>query len=160
MKKRKHQRMQTYSLLDEMMASPTDPLPIDQRTYHLTRIFSSLDNIASGDNPSRDDWRHCADAVNILESLVNIGVVSDVSGLLGDAVKALGAAGKRNLDGMQIRLDGPGLLAVRAVLEDYTEVLDSVPARDMIRAYRQTEQRIWGILNGKKKSNDVEVMAL
>lgn len=113
-----------------------------------------------GSAPEPDDWRVCSDAVNMLETLVEMGVCEDQRGLLQDAVTALALAGKRNLAGSQIRLDGAGIRAVRSVLEDYAEVIGTVPHRVMIRCHRRTEKRIREILAGRKRPHDVEVVDL
>ena len=55
---------------------------------------------------------------------------------------------------------GAGITAVRAVLENYADVLDTLPARSMVRCHRLTEQRIAEILAGKRQPHDVEVMDL
>ena len=68
--------------------------------------------------------------------------IADTSGLLQDAIAAMTKAGQRMFDGHPLRLDGPGLQAVRAVLEDYQTALECLPARTMVRCHRATEKRI------------------
>ena len=77
-----------------------------------------------------------------------------------NAVAAMAAAGIRKLDGGQIRLDAAGIRAVRAVLEDYSALLDVLPARSIIRAHRLTERRIADVLAGKRLPHDVEIVDL
>jgi hypothetical protein len=77
-----------------------------------------------------------------------------------DAITAMAMAGKRNMAGGAIRLDGAGIQAVRAVLEDYAALLDMLPARTMIRCHRLTEKRIHELLDGKRKPHDVEITAV
>lgn len=149
-----------YSLLDVMMASPVEPLPDSHRVHQLTRMYGGLHAIETAPEPTTDDWRVCSDAVNLMETLVDMGIVEDSSGLLMDAITALALAGKRHRAGGPIRLDAPGIKAVRAVLEDYAAVLDQVPARTMLQAHRQTEKRIHEILQGRKRPHDCEVMDL
>ena len=158
-----------YSPLDELMASPTEPLPQEWRTHHLTRMWQGLVALETAQAPNTDDWRVCSDAVNMLETLVTRGpwLACDGSlveiadnGLLDDAITALAMAGRRHRAGGQIRLDGQGIRAVRAVLEDYAMVLETLPARSMVRCHRLTEQRIADILAGHKLPHDVEVMNL
>jgi len=150
-----------YSLIDELMASPTEPLPESYRVHQLTRMYQGLHSIETADEPSRDDWRLVSDAVNLVETLVlEMKVCEDANGLLNDAVEALAHAGKRNLEGKPIRLDGKGMQAVRSILSDYAELLESLPARTMIRCHRLTEKRIVEILMGKRQPHDVEVAEL
>lgn len=173
MKKRKPAKtvyVYRYSLIDVMMASPTEPLPESHRVHQLTRMHSGLDAMEKAPQPTTDDWRVVSDAVNIMETLVENGPwpdcngdlveITDASGLLSDAVTAMAMAGKRHKAGGNIRLDGAGIQAVRGVLADYADMLDALPARTMIKAHRETERRIHEILVGKKKPHDVTVMDL
>jgi len=151
-------RVYTYSTLDIMFASPTEPMPADFRRHQLTRMYAGLHALETAPEPTTDDWRVCSDAVNLMETLITEGVCEDASGLLQDAITALAMAGKRHRAGRQIRLDGPGIAAVRAVLEDYASVLEVLPERAMKQCHRMTEKRIHEILAGKRLPHDVEVM--
>lgn len=147
-----------YTYWDILLASPTEPLPQSHRIHQLTRMYGGLHAIETAPEPTTDDWRVCSDAVNLMETLVAMNVVEDSSGLLADAVTALATAGKRHKAGGSIRLDAPGIKAVRAVLEDYAAVIEQVPARTMLMAHRATEKRIHEILRGRRRPHDVEVM--
>lgn len=158
---RRHKPRLTYSLLDEVMASDTEPMPQAKRTHQITRMNQGLAAIARGTDPTVDDWRVCSDAVNLMETLVvEMEIADDSDDLLQDAIVALASAGRRHKGGMAIRLDGPGINAVRSVLQDYESLLDELPARTMVRAHRLTERRIREILAGKRRPHDVEVMDL
>ena len=151
----------TYSMWDEMLASTTNPLPEAHRVHQLTMMWQGLAALESGDTPSNNDWRLCSDAVNLMETLIrDMQVCEDSSGLLLDAITALAHCGKRHLEGKPLRLDGPGIHAVRSILEDYATMLDMLPHRTVVRCHRLTEKRIGEIHRGKKKPHDVEVMAL
>ena len=158
--KRKQTYPRTYTLLDVMTASPTEPTPAPKRLHQLTRMYAGLRAIEQDDAPATDDWRVCSDAVNLMETLVNQGHVADTSGLLMDAVTALALAGRRHLAGGAIRLDGPGILAVRSVLEDYAAALEQLPHRTMVACHRETERRIAEIHAGHRRPHDAEVMAI
>lgn len=160
-KRRVQARIRRYTLFDEMAASPTELLPQDWRTYQLTRMYEGLAAMEKAPTPTTDDWRVVSDAVNLMETLiVDMKVCEDTSGLLMDAITAMAMAGKRNMAGGAIRLDGAGIQAVRAVLEDYAALLDMLPARTMIRCHRLTEKRIHELLDGKRKPHDVEITAV
>jgi hypothetical protein len=150
-------KMKTYTMLDSMLASPTEPMNEKQRRHQLTRMWQGLAALESDPNPTRDDWAVCSDAVNLMETLIEGGRVDDSSNLLFDAIRALAEAGQRSFAGKPIRLDGAGIQAVRAILEDYAMVLESLPARTMIHCHRLTEQRLQGILRGHKKPHDIEL---
>ena len=150
----------TYTLMDELMASSTQPIPSRSRLHQLTVMHDGLANIEKADKPTTNDWRVVSDAVNLMETLVEMCVVEDNSGLLMDAVTALANAGRRHRGGGQIRLDGPGIQAVRAVLEDYAAVLEAIDHRTIVRCHRKTEKRLRDILAGRARPHDVEVMDL
>jgi hypothetical protein len=173
MKRKKHSRtvyVYRYSLIDVMLASPTEPLPESHRVHQLTRMHQGLEAMEKAPQPTTDDWRVVSDAVNIMETLVTSGPwpdcsgepveITDSSGLLQDAVTAMALAGKRHKAGGNIRLDGAGIQAVRGVLADYSDMLEALPARTMIKAHRETERRLHEILSGKKRPHDVEICDL
>ncbi len=150
----------TYTWLDVLMASPDEPMPIEKRNYQLTRMWDGLAALETAPEPTTDNWRVCSDAVNLMETLVVQGKLQDASGLLTDAVTALALAGRRHLAGHHIRLDAPGMQAVRAVLLDYSEVLATLSHRAMVQCHIATEKRNRAILAGKKQPHDVEVIDL
>ncbi|MDD2730381.1 hypothetical protein [Malikia sp.] len=175
--------LRIYSHIDEMMASPHQPLSPERRRHQLTRMWQGLRAIETAPQPSHDDWRVCGDAVNLMGTLVSHGEarpdeqgtitanwwrdcagdwvqIHDSSKLLMDAVTAITAAGIRKLDSGPFRLDAAGIQAVRAVLEDYRDLLDLLPARTLIRAHRLTEKRIADIFSGRCRPHDVEIVDL
>ena len=89
----------TYSLLDVLSASPSQPMPVTSREYQLALMHAALDAITRGEQPTKDDWRVLCDAVNMVDTLVAKGVAEDKDGLLQDATMALATAAKRSLSG-------------------------------------------------------------
>lgn len=150
--------VQTYTWMDELMASPVHPLEEERRRHQLTRMWSGLASLERDAAPCAEDWRLCSDAVNLLETLITMGAMQDQQGLLADAVAALAEAGKRHQAGQGLRLSAAGIQSVRAVLEDYATALAALPARVVIAAHRRTEKRLQEILSGKRRPHDVEVM--
>ncbi len=148
-----------FNLARELMASPTEPMPREQRERQLLAMWSGLASLETALQPRAEDWRIVSDAVNLLQTFVEMGECQDSSGLLTDAVTAVGAAGHRALSGQALRLDGAGMQAVRAVLEDYAAVLEALPERTVLRAHRLTEQRIIGILT-RRRSDGAQVIAV
>lgn len=149
-----------YTLWDILQASPTEPLPAAHITHQLTRMYEGLRALVTAPQPSIDDWRVCSDAVNLMETLVDMKTVEDASGLLLDAITALAKAGNRYKQGHALRLDAAGINALRSVLEDYDACINALPARTMMQAHRLTEKRIHDILHVRKRPHDVEVMDL
>lgn len=160
MKRRRPAPPRTYTLIDELAASPTEPMPAAFRTHQLTRMWLGLSAMEKEPSPTADDWRVVSDAVNLLETLVEMQVLEDAQGLLPEAVEALALAGRRSLKGNALRLDGRGMQAVRAILEDYAAALNALPARVMVRAHRRTEARILEIRKNKRRPHDVEIVSL
>lgn len=150
----------TYTLWDELLASPTEPLPPEKRRHQLTRMLQGLAAMETGAQPSTDDWRVVADAVNLMETLVGMGELADTSGMVADAVAAMARAGRRHvLTAAHLRLDAADIQTLRGLLEDYATALDALPARTMVRAHRLTEKRLQEIIDGKRRPHDVEVVA-
>lgn len=150
-----------YSFMDELLASPTEPMPEAMRTYHLTRIYQGISSLEKAPVPTLQDWQAVSDGVNMVETLiVEMKLVEDASGLLQDAVTALALAGKRYLAGGNLRLDASGIQAVRAIIEDYSSMLDVVPHRTMVRCHRLTEMRVMGVRAGTRKANAEAVVKL
>lgn len=157
---KRKQRRKTYTLIDEMLASPTEPMPAEYRRHQLTRMYEGLDSMVHGDAPTPEDWGVVSDAVNMLETMVlEMKICEDQDGTLNEAVRALALAGQRQKrEGKPIRLDGPGIEAVRTVLASYADLLETLPARVMYRCHRLTEKRLHDIFDGHRQSHDITIM--
>ncbi|MBK5203887.1 MAG: hypothetical protein JJD98_00310 [Polaromonas sp.] len=149
-----------YTHWDVLLASPTAPMPEAKRLHQLMMMWMGLAAMEQGKEPTPNDWRVVSDAVNLLETFVIQGTATDDSGLLMDAITALALSGKRHLKGGSLRLDGPGMAAVRAVLEDYAALLDVLPARTVIQCHRATETRLRQIYAGKSQKHDIEIIGI
>ena len=158
--KRKPCQPLTYTLMSVILASPTRPMPEAKRLHQLTRMWQGLASIECGPAPTTDDWRVCSDAVNLLETLVVAGEVGDEGGEIMRGITALAMAGKRQLAGKAIRLDGPGIMTMRGLLEGYAMALENLSERVMVKAHRDTEIRIRAIFEGKRRPHDVEVTSI
>jgi uncharacterized protein YyaL (SSP411 family) len=156
MRKHKHSR-NSYSHWDVLMASGTEPMPPAKQQWQLLRMYEGLRSIEQSEAPTFQDWIACSDAVNMMEMLSEMGVCHDASGLLDDAVKALAEAGERYKTHKVLRLTGEGIVAIRAVLEDYAEAIRTIPARTMLQCHRATEQRLQELLKGNGKERDIVV---
>ena len=154
-------RHETYTLMDEIMSSPTVPIFEDRRTYQLTLLYQALAALKLDPQPTKYDWQVCSDCVNLMETLIlEMKVCQDQDNLLNDATMALVRAGKRKKDGNNIRLDAEGIKAIQALFEDYAELVAIFPERVMVKCFRLTEKRIQDLRKGKKKAHDIEIMEL
>jgi len=146
----------TYSWIDELMASNIEPMPEAKQRYQLTRMYQGLHAIETAKKPTLDDWSVVADAINLMEVMIrDLKICNDGSGLLDDATNALKQAAERYQSLGVLRLDGAGIQAVRAVLEDYADTLSILPHRTMIQCHRIAEKRLRDMLAGKVQSHDV-----
>ena len=150
----------TYSLLDEMFASPITPMPLASQRYTMMGYLEAMAAIKLEPDPSEHHWRVLADAVNLAESLIEMGELQDNDGLIRDAVQAMGRTALRYQEGGPLRLDGDALKAMTALVDDMGEVVATLPHRTMIRAHRYAEKRVRDINEGKRKPGDVVISVL
>ena len=144
MKKHKPNRRASthYGPWHVMLASPDKPMQPSRYRHQLTRMHLAMASITSGENPTDEDWRLIADAINLVETLVLQGVAQDESGLLHDAITAMAEAYRADQDSARMRLTGPGLAAISAVLADWGVCLEQLPERTVIEAHIATDRRI------------------
>lgn len=145
--------MTTYTMMDVLMASPTEPLPEAKRRHQLTRMFLAMRNLEQDPEPTVDDWECVNDAVLLMQSLWLMGVVQDPEEQILHSIDALGKSGIRSLETGRIRLDGKDIGILRGILRDYADVLEVLPARTMIKAHMETERRVAKMMrkHGRKK---------
>jgi hypothetical protein len=146
----------TYSHMDVLLASPTEPLSERKRESQLELIRACLRSIEQNANPTLEQWEIISDIVNFMETLLEMGEIQDTDDLIGDAVAALAKAGNRHIEkSVPIRFDGRDLTTIRGVIDDYAMVGQHLSARTMITAHRKTERRVNDILTGKCKPEEV-----
>lgn len=160
MKHRKHQIKRQYTMIDVLMAGPTNQMPVAKQIYQLDLMREGLEAMEKSESPNPEHWRCVSDAINLLETMQVMGLIEDADGLLKDAVFAMGEADARVMNGKTLRLSGAGIQACRAVLDDYAAVMNVLPERTMIQAYMKTEKRISEIAAGKSRAHDVKVIAI
>jgi len=124
----------TYTHMDVLMASPTEPLPPKKRQYQMDLMRKSLDNCKT--KSTLMDIAVLATAVDLMATLCDMGHLQDAEKALEDAMCALM---QDNFNDIEVRM-------FEGILEDYQMVMDSLPARTMIAAHRETEKRL-----GKQK---------
>ena len=145
----------TYSLMDELMASPSSPIPEAKRFYQLQRMHQGLHSIIYNDKPTSHDWSVVSDSINLLETLINDEVAADNDGLIDEAIEAMVCASVAIKSKTKVELSDSQENAISAVLEDYEMCLNELPARQIIRTHRRTEKRLLEIKRGKRQPQDV-----
>ena len=144
--------------MDVLLASPIDPMPETHRRHQLTRMWNGLRSMELDENPSYDDWEVVSNALNMMETLVEMGWAKDEDNLIEDAVYELAVSGQRHVDtGAPIRLSGKGIQTIRALLEDYASALEELPHRTMMSCHRLTEKRVQDILAKRVQTHDVVI---
>lgn len=145
----------------------TDPLALmrpatkDQRDRVMGQFLSSLETMARGSHPGEDEWRSLSDAVNTVETLaLHLHKLdpAEVMPTVNAAIAATVAAARRFQAGQGMRLDAPGLQALRDVLAIYEQALEGLTEREMAMAQAETQRRVNALLHSKKPS--AEVIAL
>ena len=126
--------MTTYTHWDVLLASPTEPLPLNKRQYQMDLMRKALENCKT--KPSVQDIAALATAVDLMDTLREMGHLEDSQKALEDAMIAL----------MQDHFNDIEVRLFEGILEDYQMVMDNLPARIMIAAHRETEKRL-----GKQK---------
>jgi hypothetical protein len=167
MSKRKPQTMQIYSIVDELMASPVNPLHRNQRDHHLGIITRAFESLEKGERPTLQDAGHVADAVNMLDTITGmrfnqtakdfdtIDFPEETRRAATDAVARCVIRGRAT---GAFRFDAPGLVVVREVIEFYSDLIEVIPARVFIKAHRQTVKAVEDALAGKLKSKNANVV--
>lgn len=144
--------------MDVLLASPIEAMPEKHRRHQLTRMWNGLRSMELDENPSYDDWDVVSNALNMMETLVEMGWARDEDNLIIDAVQELAIAGQRHVDtGVPIRLSGKGIQTIRALLEDYAAALEGLPHRTMMSCHRLTEKRVQDILAKRVQTHDVVI---
>jgi hypothetical protein len=144
----------TYTILDALLASPTEPMKPERSRHQITKIYEALRAIEIDPEPTKSDWQILCYACNMVEALIEIGACDDADGLYADAIKSLADVHKRVESGLPMRLDDVGVHNVRQLVAAYDELLAIVPERTMIAAHRQLEKRVFAILRGRGKPKD------
>ena len=150
---RKNQRKKFvpfYTLMDEMLAHPANPMHPAKADFQLAVMRLGLEAMRSAESPAAEHWRVVVDCVNLMEKLVDMGEIEDEGGWIADAFHALADSARRSQAGEPIRLTPAGLEAVEAALEGYELVLRERPERVVIRAHRLVEKAVLDVRRGKR----------
>lgn len=166
-RKNKPHRLQVYTVMDELMASPTQPLHRNQQDHHLGIITRAFESLEKGERPTLNDVGHIGDAVNMLDTITNMRfneTAKDFDAIefpAEDRRAAVHAVARCVIRGREMgtyRFDAIGLIAIREVIDFYTDLIKVIPARVFIKAHRLTIKAVEDALSGKLKSKDIELV--
>lgn len=122
--------MTTYTLMDALLASTTEPLPIKKRDWQLGRMREAMERCKVKSEPK--DIKALSTAIDLMVTLQDMGYLEDTDKALEDGMVALM---QPNLNDLEVRM-------FEGILEDYQMVMETLPARTMISAHRATEKRL------------------
>lgn len=146
---------ESFTLVDEMMASPTAPMPAADAADRVSVARQHLAEIQTAPAPTVMDWRVCAMVGNVVEVMLELGYIDDPDGLLMDGQAALRYAAERALDRTGvIRFTGDELRAVAELIDGYADILGFLAHRKVIRAFRETEKRMRALDAGQRRPGD------
>lgn len=140
-----------YTLWDELRADPVEPLPLKDQVNTIEKMRDSLSALKLDPIPSVEDWRRLSDMVNMVTTLRDMGEMEDSQALLADACEAMVKASDRYKADQPLRFDGPGVQAMDALFQDFSEAVSVLPARTLIRCHRLTVKRLQAIRKGQLK---------
>jgi hypothetical protein len=143
-----------FTLLDEIRASKTDPLPLAQRQARVKDARDNLAMLTHGAEPSRFHWRVLATVGNIFEVMLELEMVNDPEGLLWKAQNTLKAAAEYSIEhGVAPRLVGEEAETIASLINAYEEVMAVISHREFIRVLRETDKRMRVLRPGDYNAN-------
>ena len=150
-----------YDLLARLRAPGDAPMPPDLVRHNLTAIHLSLEAIERGD-PKPEDARVMSDVVNLVDAMREMALADDPEGVLLAATASLARAFDRHLlEGAPLRLDGPGLQALRQIIATWEEALAALSHRQVLTIHAHVDKRIRAILAGREPARkDMKVVAI
>lgn len=134
---------------------PADP---KRRDAVLLRFLSSLDAMACGSHPGEEEWRDLSDAINTVQTLalsLQKLDAAETMPIVNAAISAMVGAANRFKAGQSMRLDAPGLQAMRDVVDVYRQCLEGLTEREMAIAQAETQLRVNKLLHAKNPNCEV-----
>lgn len=137
------------------------PAPQEQQDAILGRARSALHMLATFPQTGAEEFRDLSDVVNTVETLAletgNL-TAAEVMPTVEAATTALAQAAERWHAGQRMGLSGPGLQAVREVVEIYADCFEGLTGMEMAKARLLTEQRLHRIKRGLPPGNGRKVV--
>ena len=137
------------------------PATAEDKAKVMLTFLTALDDMAGGRAPGVEEWRSLSDAINTVETLaLGMGklVPSEVMPDVNAAIEAMVHASRRIKAGQGARLDGPGLQALRRVVDIYGQCVDGFTDREMAMAMAETQRRVNELL--RREADGKEIIAL
>lgn len=138
-----------FSLLDSLLAAGDQPMRPERKTTMLLHMHTALDAVTRDAQPAVAHWRSLADAVNLVQALVELGWADDPAGVVTTAATEMGLAAVRYAETGTIRLSGAGVSAVTQTLATWETAMDQLTERQVLYAKRYAVRRIYTALTGE-----------
>lgn len=129
------------------------PAPKQKRERVLLSFHTALESIAVGKHPGEEEWRSLSDCINTVETLVNMGklIEQEVMPVVCAAIEGMVGAARRFRAGQGMRLDGPGIKALREVVGIYEQCLEGLTEAEMAHAQHETQLRLEAVWRSKSR---------
>lgn len=152
---RKHTKRRERALINPLTRMA--PAPKAKRDRVMLSFHTALEAMAAGKHPGEEEWRSLSDAINTLETMVQMGKLVDheVMPMVDAAIAGMVAAAKRYRAGQGMRLDGPGFTALREIIAAYDQCLQGFTEAEMAEAQHQTQLRLNAIWRAKTLPDNV-----
>ena len=144
-----------YTKAQELTASAIKPMHKRKRDPLVAAVLAAIAAAAEG-SPSVEQWRVLADASNIAETMLTLGLFDDPDLLFTDAVNAVADLGRLHGHGLPMRLDAEQQSHLVEFGEAYEQLLAQVSERNYIHAHRATERRMRELLMNGPAAGDIE----
>lgn len=120
-------------------------------------LLSSLDTIARGQHPGKDEWQDMADVVNVLVTLKAQGRIEVDGAEIERVEQAMVEAAGRYKAGRPLRMDGAGLVALQGLVHAWLELARTMTRAQLQRVRDDTDARVRAaVRSGKATVADVE----
>jgi hypothetical protein len=139
--------------------SPKHPMHPSVYLKSIFEIDAALQSIRAGAEPKLNDWIALADMVGVMDSLKQQGAIRDDDHLITDAVNTLAESSTRAGQGKAIRLDGKGILAVAALMQDYTTCCEQLPERTIKSAINHAFEIQTQLKTKERKAREAQEVA-
>ncbi len=112
------------------------------RRQVMATLHSAMDSMTAGREPTPRDWSALADVVQMVDCMIRRGNIPESEGvpIAVAGMQAMVKAADRQQAGRQLRFDGEGIQAMRAVLDVFEQTLEALPEREVLQIMMQTQR--------------------
>jgi len=140
---RKHTKRKIWALIDPIQHGIIGAAITPRQTLNKLRFteYAALESMVKGSGTIHD-WRTLVDVLNLSEMMAKNGVGPEVLPVCEKVQDSLHKAAIRYQETMQMGLDGPGIQAIRDLLEYADLQQSSIPRAEFERYVQKTKNYI------------------